>query len=182
MTYSPPRKSRANLFAIIGIAALLVVGGVIAIVVASSSDSEPANPAPTTSADAADTRLAAERDAALKDGGAAVEVFNTLDYRDIEAGLDRWESAATGELLTQLRDNREQYVTQVANAKSTSTATVLDAGLTDLDERAGTARLIAAVSIDVTVGGQAPTTKRNRLTADLERTDDSWKVSKIGTL
>jgi Mce-associated membrane protein len=182
MTYQTPRKSRANLFAIIGIAAVLVVGGVVAIVVVSARDSETAEQAPTTTAASADTRVAEERDAALADGGAAVEVFNTLDFRQVEADLDRWESVATGELLTDLRDNRERYVTEVAEARSAATGTVLDAGLTELDERAGTARLIAAVSVEVTVEGQQPTTKQTRATADLERTDDGWKISRLSTL
>ncbi|MBB4907053.1 hypothetical protein [Actinophytocola algeriensis] len=182
MTYPPPRKSRANLFAIIGIAALLVVGGVLAIVVVSTRESGTSEQAPTTSAEAADTRFAEERDTALADGEAAVEVFNTLDHREVEAGLDRWESVATGELLTELRDTREQNATRIADAKSTSTADVLDAGLTELDERAGTAHLIAAVSVEVTVDGQQPTRKQTRVTADLERTDDGWKVSRIGTV
>ena len=182
MTHPAPRRSRANLFAILGIAALLVVGGVLAVVVVTSRDSETADPAPTTTAGAADTRLAAERDAALADGEEAVEVFNTLDHRQVEADLDRWESVATGDLLAQMRDKREQYVAQVTNARSTSTGNVLDAGLTELDERAGTARLIAAVSVEVTIEGRQPTTKRTRVTADLERTDDGWKVSQISTL
>ncbi|MGB3442339.1 MAG: hypothetical protein WBA97_26660 [Actinophytocola sp.] len=182
MTYPPPRRSRANLFAILGIAALLVVGGVIAIVVVSSSDGETARPKPTSTTEAADTRLATERDAALADGEAAVEVFNTLDYREAEAGLDRWESVATGELLAELRDNRERYTGQVANARTTSTAEVLDVGLTELDGRAGTAHLIAAVSIEVTADGQQPTTKQTRVTADLARTEDGWKVSRLDTV
>lgn len=181
MTYPPPRKSRANLFAILGIVALLVVGGVVAIVVVSSSDGETAKPPPTSTSGTADTRLAEARDTALADGAAAVELFNTLDHREVEAGLDLWESVATGDLLTELRDNRERYVTQVANARSTSTADVLDAGLTDLDEEAGTAHLIAAVSVEVTVEGQQPTKKRTRVTADLARTADGWKVSGLGT-
>lgn len=184
MTYPPPGKSRANLFAIIGIAVVLVVGGVLAIVVASSGDSDgaTARATPTTTADTADTRIAAARDAALDDGEAAIEVFNSVDYRDVEADLDRWESVATGGLLAEVRKNRQRYVTQVTNAKSASTATVLDLALTDLDERAGTARLIAAMSVDVTIEGQQPTKKRVRMTAELERTDDGWKVSEIGTM
>jgi Mce-associated membrane protein len=182
MTYPPPRKSRANLFAIIGIAAVLVVGGVVAIVVVSSGDSGADRSAPPTTANAADTRVAEERDAALADGETAVEVFNTLDFRQVEADLDRWESVATGELLTEVRDNRERYVTEITDARSASTGTVLDVGLTELDERAGTARLIAAVSVEVTVEGQQQAKKRTRVTADLERTGDGWKISGLSTL
>jgi Mce-associated membrane protein len=179
MTYPAPKKNRTNLIAAISILIVLVVGGVVAVVVTSGGDE---SPAPKNTAGSADTRLAAERDAALQDGRDAVEVFNTVDYRTVEADLDRWESVATGELLDEVKKSRPTFVSQVGSVKSTTTATVLDAALTDLDAKAGTARLIAAMSIDVTLEGQAPTNKRNRVSADLERTGDDWKVSRIGTL
>lgn len=179
MTYQPPKKSRTNLVAGLAIAALLVVGAVVAIVVTSSGDDSTAAVPGPAAADAAETRAAAARDAALADGCTAVEVFNTLDYRTADEDLDRWESMATGDLLTELRENHDRSRTRIEQARSATTATVLDAALAEFDEAAGTARLLAAVSVKVTVDGQAPTEKRTRVTVSLERDGDGWKASAL---
>ena len=183
MSYQPPR-SRANLFAVLGIVALLIVGAVVAIVVTTSGDDKKDNTAGSSSTAApnpAEARTAAARDDALADGRAAVEVFNTLDYRDVDAGLDRWEAVATGELLAQVKSNRATSADQIRQARTATTAEILDAALAEFDEAAGTATLLAAVSVDVTQEGQEPVNKRTRVTATLERDGDDWKVSELST-
>lgn len=178
MIYQPPprKMNRATLIAVVVIAAMLVAGAVVAIVVTTSGVDRKAA---ASSANAPDARAAAARDDALADGTAAVESLMTLDYRTVEEDLDRWESMATGELLTELKGGRDQTTTQIRQAKSKSTATALDAALAEFDERAGTARMIAAFSVEVTIEGQAPPEKRNRMVASLERTDDGWKISSL---
>lgn len=184
MTPQPPRN-RANLLAVLGIVAVLVVGAVVAIVVATSGgekDDNHLNDQPgTAAADPAEARTAAARDDALADGRTAVEVFNTLDYRDVDAGLDRWEAVATGDLLTELKDRRKASAAIIRQQKTTTTAEVLDAGLAEFDEADGTAKLLAAVSVDVVRDGEEPVNKRTRLTATLERDGDDWKVSELST-
>jgi Mce-associated membrane protein len=184
MTYDQPKKNRTNLIAVLGIVAVLVVGGVIAIAVSTSGedDDDKRTTAPTSTVNPADVRTAEVRDAALEDGRQAVETFNTLDHRHLDEDLDRWESAATGDLLAELRENREETATRIRQAKTTTTATVLDAALSDLDEQAGSARMLAAISVGVTVEGQSPTTKRTRIAVTLTRTGDKWKVSGIETV
>lgn len=54
-------------------------------------------------------------------------------------------------------------------------ATVTDAALTALDDRAGTARLIATVRVESRPGGA----ERRRLEATLARTGDGWKVTTL---
>lgn len=63
-------------------------------------------------------------------------------------------------------------------------ATVTEAALTALDERAGTAKLIATVRVDVTPrGGGAATTDRKRLEAVLTRTgEDTWRVAALSAV
>jgi len=179
MTSQP--RNRANLIAVLGIVAVLVVGAVVAIVVASSAGDTDDNHLNDNAADPAEARTAAARDDALADGRTAVEVFNTLDYRDVDAGLDRWEAVATGDLLTQVKDNRTTSAAQIRQAKTSTTADILDAALSEFDEAAGTATLLAAVSVDVTRDGEAPVNKRTRITATLERDGDDWKVSELST-
>lgn len=188
MTYQPPPRNRANLFAVLGIVAVLIVGAVVAIVVATSGDDENNNHlndnaagSSTAAANPAEARTAAARDDALADGRTAVEVFNTLDYRDVDAGLDRWEAVATGDLLTELKDGREASAAIIRQQKTMTTAEVLDAALAEFDEAAGTAKLLAAVSVEATHEDQEPVNKRTRITATLERDGDDWKVSELST-
>ena len=48
-----------------------------------------------------------------------------------------------------------------------------------LDDRSGTATVIATVEQNVSLGGKAPVKKRDRYAADLSRTGGSWKISSI---
>ncbi|MCI2417098.1 nuclear transport factor 2 family protein [Saccharopolyspora sp. K220] len=122
------------------------------------------------------------RDAALRDGQAAVINFNTLDYRDVNRGLQRWEDNSTGPLRDEVRQGRQNYATQIAQAKSTTTARILDAGIVELDEHAGKARMIAVVQVTVTIDGQQPANKQDRYQAELTREGDKWKLSALGTV
>jgi Mce-associated membrane protein len=122
------------------------------------------------------------RDEALQAGRTAIVNFNTLDYRDVERGLDRWEKYSTGPLRDEIRNGRRDYATQITQAKSTTTAEVLDAGLVELDEAAGKAKMIAVVQVEVSLEGQQPSVKRDRYSAELTREGDTWKLSAIGTV
>jgi Mce-associated membrane protein len=120
------------------------------------------------------------RDAALRDGQSAIINFNTLDYRDVDRGLQRWEDNSTGALRDEVRQGRQNYATQIVQAKSNTTARVLDAGIVELDERAGKARMIAVVQVTVTIDGQQPTNKQDRYQAELTREGDKWKLNGLG--
>ena len=56
---------------------------------------------------------AGQRDAALAAGEQAVQNLNTLDHRDVNRGLDLWESSTTGELHEQLTTGRTEVAEQV---------------------------------------------------------------------
>ena len=89
----------------------------------------------TANDDTAD--FAASRDDALAAARQAVTNLNTLDHRELDKGLDRWEDSATGELLAQLQKGREGFEEQVRKAGTVTTAEVLSAALTELDDRTG---------------------------------------------
>ncbi|MER6912118.1 hypothetical protein ABT354_10635 [Streptomyces sp. NPDC000594] len=118
-----------------------------------------------------DTALAhaRARDAALADGGDRIALLLGHDAEDPAASRRGWLAAATGPLREELR--RTPRPKRGPGAR----AVVTDAALTALDTRAGTARLIATVRVDLTPGGS----ERKRLEAQLARTSDGWKVESL---
>lgn len=128
--------------------------------------------------DAADFAVA--RDDALAAARQAVTNLNTLDHRELDEGLDRWEASATGELLAQLRKGREGFEEEVRKAETVTTAEVLSAALTELDDRAGRADVLVAVRITVAAPGEKPQAKDSRMLGEVTRTGDGWKLSALG--
>jgi Mce-associated membrane protein len=123
--------------------------------------------------------LAEERDTVLVAARQSAISLNTLDWHDVDGGLDRWEQTSTGAVLDEFRANRAQYAQFVAQSKRTTTATVSDAAVSELDDRAGVARVLVGVDVTVTPDGQQPIPTRQRLQLEMTRTDDGWKVSKL---
>ncbi|WP_258343678.1 hypothetical protein [Saccharopolyspora gregorii] len=123
---------------------------------------------------------AAERDDALQAGTQAIINFNTLDFRDVQPGLDLWERSSTGPLHEDVVRGRQQYADSITQAKTVTKAEVLSAGLTELNDRAGKARMIAVVKVTVTPEGQQPAEKRSRYQAELTREGQDWKLSVLG--
>ncbi|MEV6104152.1 hypothetical protein AB0M28_05460 [Streptomyces sp. NPDC051940] len=127
-----------------------------------------------------DAAYARARDAAMEAGEQGVVNLNTLDYRDVATGLAGWRESATGELLQQLDKGRAEFEKQVREAKTTTSAKVLAAALTELDERAGKARIVVAVRITVDTADGKPQAKESRMLGELTRTADGWKLSALG--
>jgi Mce-associated membrane protein len=126
----------------------------------------------------ADVQLAHTREVVLEAGSRALVDLNTIAPTDAEAGLDRWERGATGPLLEDLQEKREQNLAAVRDAGTSTSARLLQAAVTEVDVERGTARVIAALEVTETAGGQ-PAPKRTRLDADLERTPQGWKVAAV---
>lgn len=122
-----------------------------------------------------DVQLARTRDVVHDAGARALVDLNTIAAADAEAGLDRWERAATGPLLDQLRERREQNLAAVRAAGTTRSARLLRAAVTEVDVARGTARVIAA--LEVKENATAPT--RTRLDAQLVQAPDGWKVAAV---
>lgn len=123
--------------------------------------------------------LAEERDDVLVAARQAAISLNTLDFHDVDGGLDRWEQTSTGAVLDEFRTNRAQYAQFVGESKRTTAATVSDAAVSELNEQAGIARVLVGVDVQVTPDGQQPITTRQRLQLEMTKTDDGWKVSKL---
>ncbi|MYS43997.1 hypothetical protein GTY23_22750, partial [Streptomyces sp. SID5998] len=88
-----------------------------------------------------------------------------------QAGIRSWAASSTGPL-------RDELARTAPKQGASARGTVTEAAVTALDTHSGTAKLIAAVTVDVTPAGtKTPTTDRKRLEAVLERTDGGrWKV------
>lgn len=124
--------------------------------------------------------LAQTRDQVLRAGEQDVQNFNTLDYRHVDAGLLLWERSSAGPLRAQITAGRAQFKQQVEQAKTITSAKILDAALVTLNTRAGTASLIAAVQLTVIPAKGAPVTKQSRLEGQLTRTATGWKLTALG--
>jgi Mce-associated membrane protein len=123
---------------------------------------------------------AVQRDEALAAGEQAVQNLNTLDHSDVEHGLDLWESSTTGDLHDQLVSGRKEFTTEVKEAKTVTTARVLSGAVTELDDRAGRARVLVALRVTVKASDGKSTDKDSRMLGELTRTGGRWKLSALG--
>ncbi|WP_409182559.1 hypothetical protein F9C11_40210 [Amycolatopsis sp. VS8301801F10] len=108
-------------------------------------------------------------------GRTLIATVTTFDPQHRDQDLAHWQAATTGALQTSLPSN-------VPPDGSATTGHVLDAGLSDLDTEAGTAKLLASVEITVTENGTAQPVRRTRLAATMARTASGWKLSSLEQL
>jgi Mce-associated membrane protein len=133
-----------------------------------------------SAARAGTSALAQTRDQVLQAGEQEVQNFNTLDYRHVGAGLNLWEQSSAGPLRAQITAARSQFEKEVEQAKTVTTAKILDAALVTLDVRAGTASIIAAVQLNVIPSQGTPVSKQARLVGQLIKTASGWKLTALG--
>ncbi|MCX4768450.1 hypothetical protein OG322_03255 [Streptomyces sp. NBC_01260] len=129
-----------------------------------------------------DLAYAKSRDTALADGSAHLARLNSLDGKDaksVDAGLSSWLRSSTGPLHEQLKRTRTKDASELTKSGSTARGKVTDAALIALDERTGTAQLIATVDVRVTPRTGKGGTERKRFEATLARTGDGWKVKAL---
>ena len=135
-----------------------------------------------SSSHSSDSHFAATRDEALRSGQVGITNFLTLDYRKVDEDLQRWLSSSTGELRAEIDKDKDSRKKQLVDAKSVTSSKVLDSAITELDDRAGTASMIAVVESTVTPADGKQVTKINRYLTKLTRTEDGWKLSQLGPL
>jgi Mce-associated membrane protein len=133
-----------------------------------------------SAARAGTSSLAQTRDQVLQEGEQEVQNFSTLDYRHVAAGLNLWEQSSAGPLRAQIVAGSAQFEQQVVQAKTVTTARILDAALVTLNAQAGTASIIAAVQLTVIPSQGSPATKQERLQGQLTRTAAGWKLTSLG--
>ncbi|MPZ66327.1 MAG: hypothetical protein GEU83_12730 [Pseudonocardiaceae bacterium] len=123
--------------------------------------------------------VAAARDVVLRESQQVAVNLNTLDYENVEPGLDRWIGASTGQLADEFRTNRESYADAITAARTKTEARVLDAAAAALDPTAGTARVLLIVDVTATREQGEPVVNRQRLQMEMSRTEQGWKASAI---
>ncbi|MGH3587236.1 MAG: hypothetical protein ACRDQ0_13015 [Pseudonocardia sp.] len=123
--------------------------------------------------------LAAQREAVLVDARQAAINLNSLDHRNVAAGLDLWVQTSTGPLQDEFRANRAKYEKVVTESKRVTEAKVKDAAVSQLDVRAGTARVLVAMDVEVRPEGANPVLTRQRLELEMTRTEQGWKASRV---
>ncbi len=129
-----------------------------------------------------ESSYATARDDALRSGQVGITNFLTLDYKKVDEDLQRWLNSSTGDLRAEIDKDKDSRKKQLVDAKSVTTSKVLDAAITELDDRAGTATMIAVVESAVTPDNGQQVTKINRYLTKLARTEDGWKLSQLGPL
>jgi Mce-associated membrane protein len=119
------------------------------------------------------------RDAVLADGRRDITLLNTVDSAHRDRDLARWLDATTGPLHDQLTRTHGADAAALKQSGASTSAAVTDAAVTELDTRAGTAKLIATVGVRVMPRSGAATTDRKRFEAGLTRTSDGWKLTAL---
>ncbi|MFC7303028.1 hypothetical protein ACFQVC_02190 [Streptomyces monticola] len=123
---------------------------------------------------------AALRDQVLAAGEQGAQNLNTLDHRALDRDLDTWGESTAGELHTQVTEGREEFARQIREARTVTTAKVLSGAVTELDSRAGRAKVLVALRITVTAPKSEPSAKESRLLGEVTRTGGGWKLSALG--
>jgi len=119
------------------------------------------------------------RDAVLDAGRQEITRLNTVDTAHLDRDLGRWLDATTGPLHDQLSRSRAADTAALKSAGTSTAGTVTDAAVTELDTRAGTAKVIATLQVRVTPHSGSTTTDRKRFEANLSRTGSAWKLTAL---
>jgi Mce-associated membrane protein len=122
---------------------------------------------------------ATARDEVLAAGRAQVATLTTLDYHDVDAGIDRWLAVSTGGLRDELAATDDKTRQQLKANATVATGRVLDAAVSELDTRSGTAKLLVSVEIATEKDGSPPGASRNRFVAGMSRVDGGWKLAAL---
>jgi hypothetical protein len=123
------------------------------------------------------------RDAALSAGTREIADLNTVAVKAVPAWQQRWLDDTTGAEHAQIQQTNAAAAAQIAKVKTNSAAKVTAAALTALSlppgGNAGTAALIATVSVTQTSSSGASNTVANRYSATLILTPAGWKISSL---
>ena len=164
-TAAQPRWRALLPWAVLALAAAVMVAGLVAWWRADRDDA---------------LALADTRDDVLIAATHHIEVMNSLDYREVDQGLDQWLDVTTGTLrdsLTEVADEERQLL---ADQKKVSAGRVVDAAVLDID--GGTATVLASVEVTVQDGldpEAEPSVKRNRYSADLVEVRGTWLLESL---
>jgi Mce-associated membrane protein len=122
---------------------------------------------------------AGARDEVLSVARTQVATLTTLDAHDVDGGIDKWLAVSTGGLRDELAATDAKTRQTLKDAGTVATGRVLEAAVSELDTRSGTAKLLVSVEISTAKDGSPPVAKRNRFVAGMSRVDGGWKLSAL---
>ncbi len=123
--------------------------------------------------------LAKTRDQVLIAAHANIETLQTLDYREVEDGLDAWLSVTTGELHEELAKVDKKDKAAIEAQAMITKGRVIDAAVLDLSAGGKDATVIAAVETTLEPAKGEITLKRHRFTANLSKVDGDWLLTAL---
>jgi Mce-associated membrane protein len=144
---------------------------------APSSPTSPTSPASPTSPTSAVTPVPQDP-ALLKDASGAVDTLNTMDYRNVDSGLDAWLGATSGQLHAQMTQTTAMLKLQFANQHISMSGKILTIRVDAEDTAAGTARVSGTDDVRITSPG-SDKTNHDKFQAQLVRTNSGWKLTKF---
>ncbi len=125
-------------------------------------------------------RSAGQRpDRVLQAAEQAVLNVSSLDYHHIASGIRLWKQSSTGPFLAGIVAGQAQLTRAVAQAKTVTSARILDGALTSLRASAGRATFIVAEQTTVTAPTGTPSVTQYRLQGQLTKTASGWKLSSL---
>jgi len=119
------------------------------------------------------------REDVLRDARQAAINLNTLDHRSLQEDFDRWEQVTTGAVLEELQNNRDSYASAVAAARTSSTATIAESAVADLNAQSGSARVLVGVDVTYRPEEGPASCVLQRLLLEMNRGESSWKVDQL---
>ena len=127
--------------------------------------------------------LAQARDRVSQTAVTAVHAYVDIDYTTLDAYFQRAIGVSDSDLGNQLRTSETNYRKGITDAQTKVTdSTVLDVGVEELNMHDGKASVLAAVRYVVSVKGQQPATKLQRMELQMSKVGPDWKVSGIGSV
>ncbi|SEC27299.1 Mce-associated membrane protein [Amycolatopsis tolypomycina] len=119
------------------------------------------------------------RDEVLAAAGPFLVTLNTIDYRTAAADVDRWIAATTGQYGKDLTGDRQLQIDRAVSARTVSSASLVQAAVTEIDPARGSARLLAVLDVRVSTAGAPAAQRMNRLTVDVSRSPSGWKIAAV---
>ncbi|HYO04910.1 MAG TPA: Mce protein [Mycobacterium sp.] len=158
-----PRMSHVRLATIVGLVAVLALGGLVGWLGFRAYHSHQTD---------------AQRKVFLQVGRQGALNLTTIDYQNVDQDVQRILDSATGTFYDDFQQRAQPFTEVVKQVRSKSVGTVTEAGLES--ETATEAQVLVAVTVNTTVEGQPEQQPRAwRMRILVQKADDDTKVSNV---
>jgi Mce-associated membrane protein len=127
-----------------------------------------------------DSSVARAREEVSSTGAAAVATLTSLNYQNVDAVYQGFLDVSTGPVHDDYVKNQEDFKKRIRDSKVITTSAVRETAVTDVNLQKKEATILVVVDTKVTETAAATPdpnpTKRLRIEAALDQTDDGWKV------